>query len=226
MRLRKIRYVLFDLDGTLVDSVPDLAYCIDKTMSMVGLPERGVKTVRLWVGNGIEKLVARAVANSLEGEPEGETYEQALAVFLETYRQNHAQRSTVYPGVIEGLNWLQQQGIRMACVTNKAYEFTVPLLKKTGLFDYFDVVVGGDTCRHKKPHPAPLLHGIKALSGEVSQTLMVGDSKSDINAARAAGCPVIAVPYGYNHGEDIAQYQPDFILPSLAQLPECGLFQK
>lgn len=219
MEDKQYPYVLFDLDGTLVDSVPDLAYCVDEAMLAAGLPARGIEAVRCWVGNGIEKLMKRAVTGTMEDEPEPHLFNQAYQAFLTAYKAHNAKRSTVYEGVQPTLEWLCANGYQLACVTNKAEAFTLPLLAEKGLAGYFSVVVSGDTCTHKKPHPQPLLFALDKLGGEPSKALMIGDSKSDIYAARAAGCAVFALPYGYNHGEDIEDYHPDRVLDSLAELP-------
>lgn len=211
--------ILFDLDGTLVDSVPDLAFAVDAMMVKLGLPERGIEAVRTWVGNGIEKLVARALTNSMDELPEEKLFEQALPVFLSEYTNCHARLSEVYDGVVDTLEWLVAQGVKLACVTNKAEAFTLPLLEAKGLSGYFQVVVSGDTCAHKKPNPEPLKFALARLQCDHADAVMVGDSKSDINAAKAAGCRVIALTYGYNHGEDIRDYSPDHVIDSFLELP-------
>ncbi|NVK55579.1 MAG: phosphoglycolate phosphatase [Alteromonadaceae bacterium] len=219
MKTSRVSYILFDLDGTLIDSVPDLAYCIDVAMRAAGLPVKGESAVRDWVGNGIEKLVARAVTNSVQGSADHALYNVALAAFIEAYTHYNGKHSTLYEGVLPTLDWLIGHDYRLACVTNKAAAFTLPLLHNKGLAQYFDVVVSGDTCAHKKPHPAPLNYALNALEAKPDNALMVGDSKSDIHAARAAGCLVYALSYGYNHGEDISSYRPDRVLDSLSELP-------
>ncbi|MDC8832378.1 phosphoglycolate phosphatase [Alteromonas gilva] len=219
MKNIQVSHILFDLDGTLIDSVPDLAYCVDIAMREAGLPARGELAVRNWVGNGIEKLVARAVSNSEHGNAEQPLFDVAFSAFLAAYTANNGKYSKLYDGVLSTLDWLIDNGYRLACVTNKASAFTLPLLHQKGLARYFDVVVSGDTCGHKKPHPEPLNYALRALQTSADKAIMVGDSRADIHAARAAGCPVYALTYGYNHGEDISIYQPDKILQSLVELP-------
>ncbi len=213
-------FILIDLDGTLIDSVPDLAYCVDKTMKQVGLPVRGHKAVRNWVGNGVQRLVERALINSVEGMPDSKLMAKAYPVFLELYAINNAKYSSVYEGVFKGLDWLKSNGYRLGCVTNKAEEFTLPLLKNKGLFDYFEVVVSGDTCSKKKPHPMPLLHAAKQMKVEPENALMIGDSRSDVKAAQAAGFYIFCMTYGYNHGKDIRDYHPDAVMDSFMALPD------
>ena len=212
-------FVLIDLDGTLIDSVPDLAFCVDEMMKQVGLPERGQSAVRQWVGNGVQRLVERALANSVDGMPDAAIMDKAYPVFLELYAENNSQRSRVYEGVVDGISWMKDNGYRVGCVTNKAEAFTIPLLKDKGLFDLFEVIVSGDTCAEKKPHPMPLWHAAQLMGVEADNALMIGDSRSDVKAARAAGFTVFCVTYGYNHGEDIRKYKPDVVMDSFMELP-------
>lgn len=133
MSLKRPRMILIDLDGTLIDSVPDLAFSVDAMMRELGLPERGEPAVRNWVGNGVERLVQRALVNDLDGEPDAEQFAHALPVFMRIYQENTAGRSPLYPGVREGLDQLKAAGYRLGCVTNKAERFTVPLLREKGI---------------------------------------------------------------------------------------------
>lgn len=213
------KLVLIDLDGTLVDSVPDLAYSVDQTMLELGLPLRGEAAVRTWVGNGVKTLVARALTNDLHTPADPIELEKTLAVFMRIYADNTSQRSRVYPGVLAGLDFLQScKQLKIACVTNKAEQFTHKLLRDLGLFERFALIVSGDTLPEKKPHPLPLLYAAEQLGVAAADSLMLGDSKSDVKAARAAGFKVIAVSYGYNHGEDIRDYQPDAVIDSFQEL--------
>ncbi|HIQ39569.1 MAG TPA: phosphoglycolate phosphatase [Sulfurivirga caldicuralii] len=220
--MEKIRpdFVLIDLDGTLIDSVPDLTYCVDEMLKQLDMPPRAEAAVRNWVGNGVERLVRRALINALEGEPDEALFAKAYPIFLQLYKENTSKRSQVYPGVLEGLRWLKENDYRLSCVTNKAEAFTVPLLQDKGLYDYFDVVVSGDTCSKKKPDPAPLLYAAEQMGVSPDHALMIGDSKSDVKAARAAGFHIFCLPYGYNHGEDIRHYNPDVLIDSMADLPK------
>lgn len=212
-------FILIDLDGTLIDSVPDLAYCVDEMMKQLNLPVRGEEAVRNWVGNGVQRLVERALINSVDGMPDQDLMDKAYPIYLELYKENTSKRSCVYEGVVEGIEWMKAQGYRVACVTNKAEAFTLPLLKDKGLYDYFEVVVSGDTCEEKKPHPMPLLHAADLLGVSPENALMIGDSKSDVKAARAAGFHIFCMTYGYNHGEDIRNYEPDAVMDSFLELP-------
>ena len=216
--LHKPKMVLIDVDGTLVDSVPDLTYCVDEMMDRLGMPRRGETAVRQWVGNGVERLVRRALINQLDGEPDEALYEKAMPIFNELYAENTSKRSCLYPGVEEGLAYLKQAGFRLGCVTNKAEQFTVPLLTDLGVIENFEIVVSGDTLPRKKPDPMPLLHAAEQLGVAPAESMMLGDSMSDVKAARAAGFQIICMSYGYNHGVDIHDSNPDAVIDSMAEL--------
>jgi phosphoglycolate phosphatase len=210
--------ILIDLDGTLVDSVPDLAFCVDELMVRLGRPPHGEAAVRNWVGNGVERLVRRALTGTLDGEPSDADFDRAYPIFLALYAENTSKRSVLYPGVRDGLDYLLTNGYPLGCVTNKAAQFTLPLLKDLGVLDAFRLVVSGDTLPEKKPHPAPLLHAAAHFGVEPSQALMIGDSVSDVKAARAAGFSIVCMSYGYNHGQDIRTAEPDAVIDSMAEL--------
>ena len=220
MNIRKPRMILIDVDGTLVDSVPDLAWCVDELMRRLGREPHGEARVRNWVGNGVERLVRRALIGQLDGEPPEADFEKAYPIFLELYAENTSKRSRLYPGVREGLDYLKSQGYLLGCVTNKAAQFTLPLLKDLGIHDDFGIVVSGDTLPVKKPDPQPLLHAAAHLGVSAEESLMIGDSKSDVKAARAAGFQIVCMSYGYNHGEDIHNYDPDLVIDSMAELKD------
>jgi phosphoglycolate phosphatase len=213
------RAIVLDLDGTLVDSVPDLAYSVDRALDQLGLPERGEEQVRMWVGNGAERLVKRALTGTMDGEPDVSLFERAFPLFMDIYGKNTSDRSRLYPGVRDGLARLTGDGYRLACVTNKPARFTEPLLDALGIATEFELIVCGDTLPRKKPDPMPLIYAAQQLGVSAGQALMVGDSVSDVQAARAAGWYVICVSYGYNHGRDIREAGPDAVVDSLAQLP-------
>jgi phosphoglycolate phosphatase len=210
--------ILIDVDGTLVDSVPDLAYCVDELMKALGRPVHGEAKVRNWVGNGVERLVRRALIGQLDGEPPDADYARAYPIFLELYADNTSKRSRLYPGIREGIDWLKSQGYLLGCVTNKAAQFTLPLLQDLGVRDDFAIVVSGDTLPVKKPDPAPLLHAAQHFGVTPAESLMVGDSVSDVKAARAAAFQIVCMSYGYNHGVDIRTAHPDAVIDSLVEL--------
>jgi phosphoglycolate phosphatase len=210
--------VLVDVDGTMVDSVPDLAWCVDRMMEHIGRPPHGEQRVRRWVGNGVERLVKRALTGELEAEPDPSEYERALPVFLDLYQENTSTRSQLYPGVREGLELLAARGYPLGCVTNKAARFTEPLLAALGVERYFALVVSGDTLPERKPDPMPLLYAARYFGVEPKRSLMIGDSISDVKAARAAGFAIVCMSYGYNHGLDIRDFGPDAVIDSMAEL--------
>jgi phosphoglycolate phosphatase len=219
MTLRKPEMVLIDVDGTLVDSVPDLAYCVDEMMKALGMPEHGEAKVREWVGNGVERLTRRALIGQLDGEPDEALFNKAYPIFMELYAENTSKRSLLYPGVKEGLAYLKSQGYKLGCVTNKAEQFTVPLLTDLGIADNFEIIISGDTLPVKKPDPGPLLHAAEFFGVKPENALMIGDSVSDVKASRAAGFQILCMSYGYNHGMDIRDANPDAVIDSMAELP-------
>jgi len=218
MLATKPKMILIDVDGTLVDSVPDLAWCVDEMMLTLDLQPHGEDKVREWVGNGVERLVRRALVGQLEGEPDDALFDSAYPVFLDLYKDNTSKRSNLYSGVKEGLEYLKNNGYILGCVTNKAEAFTLPILKDLGIFDYFQTVVSGDTLEKKKPDPLPLLYSAEKLGVSPSQSMMLGDSMSDVKAARAAGFSITCMSYGYNHGENIRNSNPDEVIDSMTEL--------
>jgi len=216
--MRKPEMILIDVDGTLVDSVPDLAYCVDEMMTVLGREPHGEVRVRDWVGNGVERLVRRALVGALRGEPDEADFERAYPVFLELYAENTSKRSCLYPGVRDGIDRLKAANYRLGCVTNKAAQFTEPLLKDLGVYDDFSIVISGDTLTKKKPDPAPLLHAAELLGCQPADAMMIGDSVSDVAAARAAGFQIVCMSYGYNHGVDIREAAPDAVIDTLTEI--------
>ena len=222
--LTKPDMILIDVDGTLVDSVPDLAYCVDEMLKQLGMPAQGEAKVREWVGNGVERLTRRALIGQLNGEPDEALFQKAYPIFLALYAKNTSTRSVLYPGVKQGLAYLKAAGYKLGCVTNKVAQFTEPLLKDLGIYQEFAIVVSGDTLPVKKPDPGPLLHAANYFGVSPARSTMIGDSVSDVKAARAAGFQIICMSYGYNHGVDIREAQPDAVIDSMAELE--GLFQR
>lgn len=218
MKLEKPQLALVDLDGTMVDSVPDLARCANAALISVGLSERSESDYRQWVGNGVERLVERALMNRLDGEPDPDLRSRAMPVFMDWYGKHGFEQSRLYPGVTDGLDYLLGQGVRLGCVTNKAERFTLPILDHLGLRRFFDLVISGDTLPEKKPSPRPLQYACEYFKVPPSRSLMIGDSRTDVTAARAAGFTCVCVSYGYNHGQDIRCEQPDYVVDSLAEL--------
>lgn len=210
--------VLIDLDGTLVDSVPDLAWCTARMLEALDCPTCSEDDVRLWVGNGVEKLIKRALTGEMNAEPDPALYDKALPLFMTLYKDNSCRLSHLYPDVETGLRWLQSRQIKLGCVTNKPEAFTLPLLDFLGIRQFFEVVISGDSLPQKKPHPAPLLYGAEFFRVSPDKALMIGDSVSDVEAARAAGFRIVCMSYGYNHGADIRSANPDVVIDSFAEL--------
>jgi len=207
------RAILIDLDGTLLDTIPDLAAAANGMLAELGVPQLPLEAITTFVGKGTAQLVRRCLQDTRVGLPAGDAdVERALAVFNRHYHRVNGREARLYPGVLEGLQGFRQQGAALAIVTNKPTEFTLPLLEKTGLAPWFDAVVCGDTCPRKKPDPLPLLHACGLLECPPAEALAIGDSLNDAQAARAAGITVLAVPYGYNEGHDIHTLDIDGIV--------------
>ena len=214
------KLVMFDLDGTLVDSVPDLATAIDQMLHHLDRPAAGEEKVRIWVGNGAATLVKRALADSMNTSDidriPADIYEEGFRHFMIQYHKVNGDKSTLYPGVIEILSKLAADECVLAIVTNKPGRFTEQLLDKLGI--HFNYVISGDTLENKKPEPDQLIYCMQEANCSASETVMIGDSKSDVIAARAVNVPVICVSYGYNHGESIHDASPDAVIDSLIEL--------
>jgi len=212
------KLVMFDLDGTLLDSVPDLAAAVDTMLIQIGRSPADIEDVREWVGNGALVLVQRALAGRFDysGVSEAEA-EPALQLFLQAYAQESS-RSQVYSGVLDTLAALKDKGIKLAIITNKPEQFLPELLHSHGLANFFDWVVGGDTLPEKKPDPAGLQWVMQQAGVTPEQSLFVGDSKNDIQAAKAAEVSCVALSYGYNHGQPIELEEPALVIDSLSEL--------
>lgn len=206
---------IIDLDGTMVDTLGDFEAALNRTLADVGQPAIGRAFIERTVGKGSEHLIRRTLA---EVAAPADLYDAAWAAYQRHYRAINGAHSAVYPGVAEGLQALRARGLRLACLTNKPGEFARELLARKGLSGHFERVFGGDAFERKKPDPLPLLRTCEALGTVPAQTLMVGDSSNDCQAARAAGCPVVLVRYGYNHGEPVETSQPDRVIDRLDEL--------
>ncbi|MCL6271815.1 phosphoglycolate phosphatase [Sansalvadorimonas sp. 2012CJ34-2] len=213
---------MFDLDGTLVDSVPDLAVAVDEMLVEMGFSPVGEDKTKLWIGNGIPVLVRRALRDAGCSEEivsfDSDAFTKARDAFDRAYDKSCGSFSVVYPGVRESLSKLHELGIKLAVITNKSERFTGGLLAHLEIDQYFSMVVCGDTLPERKPDPTPLIHVMDHFDVEPDCALMVGDSRHDVAAARAAGVACVAVPYGYNHGEPIMNSSPDGLVSTLAEL--------
>ncbi len=211
--------IVLDLDGTLVDSAPDLAFSADEMLKAMGRAPAGEARVRGWIGNGIPMLVKRALTFQMWPQDEPEGFAEALSKFKAIYADNVCERSKLYPGAMEGVRALKAEGYRLACVTNKHSDFTRPLLEKLGLAKYLDYIGCGDHFEKPKPHPESLLKTAERFGLAPERCLMVGDSENDVAAARAAGYRILCVPYGYRRCQRAEDLGADALIASLADLP-------
>ena len=210
------RAVLLDLDGTLLDTLPDIAAAANAMLAERKRDPLPSAAIRDFIGSGIQKLVERSLEAA--GEPAtAATLEDAERSFRGHYERLNASASRPFPGVVEALERMRSRGIPLACVTNKARAFTVPLLRKTALLPYFDAVVTSDDAGERKPHPAPFLQACRALGVSPAEALVVGDSALDAQAGRAAGCKVLLVSYGYTEGRDVRTIDCDGVVDSLGE---------
>ena len=240
-KLQAIRGVAFDLDGTLVDSAPGLTSAVDQALYALELPVAGEDRVITWIGNGADVLMERALTwsrqerafqRSAQGKPgvdhadipQDEQLRVLRKLFNRFYEETVEEGSFLFPDVVDTLSALHANGMPLALVTNKPTPFVAPLLEALDIAKYFSVIVGGDDVQNKKPHPDPLLLVASKLGIKPEQMLFVGDSRNDIQAAKAAGCPSVGLTYGYNYGESIALSQPDVIYDRINELlPALGL---
>ncbi|MGI2128292.1 phosphoglycolate phosphatase [Shewanella oncorhynchi] len=214
----KIKAIAFDLDGTLIDSVPDLTVATQEALAELGLKSCSEAQVRTWVGNGAEMLMRRAMSHALGTDVEQTTLDAAMPIFMHHYQENLEKHSALYSDVHQVLQTLFDAGFKLAVVTNKPYRFTMPLLNAFGINDFFSLVLGGDTLAKMKPDPLPLQHLLHEWQLEKTELLMVGDSKNDILAAKAAGIASIGLTYGYNYGEDIGLSGPDAVCGQFSEI--------
>lgn len=212
---RPLDAAIIDLDGTLVDTLGDFTEALNQTLRALGQAPVDASVVAGFIGKGSEHLIRATLAHV--GADQG-LYDKAWDVYQDVYRGLNGRWATVYPGVQEGVRGLRAAGLRLACLTNKPGEFARDLLAAKGLAGAFERVYGGDAFARKKPDPLPLLKTCEALGSVPARTLMVGDSRNDAAAARAAGCPVVLVTYGYNHGEPVRSVDADAYVDSLADL--------
>ena len=216
-RLPPLQAAIVDLDGTLVDTLGDFEAALARMAADLGCAAVGRDFIARTVGKGSEHLIARTLAEV--GAP-ASLYERAWQRYQQHYLQVNGAHATVYPGVVEGLQRLRARGLRLACLTNKPTAFARPLLAAKGLSGFFEQVFGGDAFARKKPDPLPLIQTCKALGTAPAATLMIGDSSNDAAAARAAGCPVVLLSYGYNHGEPVSAVDCDAVIARIDALED------
>jgi len=212
--------LLFDLDGTLVDSAPDLALAVNQTLTELGMATFDQNIIHGWVGNGAQMLIDRALSGSVEISKtlDAELSHKALTIFLAAYEANVCCETVTYPNVLETLTALKEKGLRLAIITNKPEKFIAPILSGLGLNGLFELIIGGDTLAKRKPDPLQLNYACEKLSVAAEQCIMIGDSKNDILAAKAANMQSVGLTYGYNYGEAIDVYQPELVLSDFADL--------
>lgn len=210
--------VLLDLDGTLLDTAPDLLEAANGMLRDLGFPEVSLETVQAYVGRGLPNLVKRLLAADMAAaDTPAPPPAAALEAFKRHYAVTNGRRARLFPGVREGLDALKTKGLALACITNKSETFTGPLLEQTGLANDFCVVVAGDTLPRAKPDPMPLIWVCGRFNLKPRDMVFIGDSVNDVKAARAAGCPVLVVPYGYNEGRDVRELASDAIVGTIEE---------
>jgi phosphoglycolate phosphatase len=212
-----VRAAIIDLDGTMLDTVPDFEAALNGMRAEFRLGPITQATIKPLVGKGSEKLVRDALLLDWNAARVDAVFDEALGAYQRHYLAINGARSTLYEGVIEGLQAMREYGLRLVCVTNKPLAFALPLLDQKGLAPYFERVFGGDSFARKKPDPMPMLGACAALDLPPSQVVAIGDSSNDAESARAAGCFVLTVPYGYNHGRPVQEINSDGIVGSLLE---------
>jgi phosphoglycolate phosphatase len=212
-----VKAVMFDLDGTLIHTAPEIAFAVNQMLAELNLPTLPQQQIESYIGDGAQALIRRCIADKPSGEVDEKLFQRAQALFFVHYASNVTQ-SKPYGGVVEALTALQDKGLKLACVTNKPEKFTIPLLDKSGLLDFFDVVVSGDTLPKKKPDPIQLRYICAKFNVLEAESMLVGDSLTDVTAAHAAGCYIVTVPYGYNQGKPIDHSMVDETITNLTDL--------
>jgi phosphoglycolate phosphatase len=210
-----IRAVVIDLDGTLLDTAPDIAEAAQRMLRDLGRPPVDLAKIQSFIGNGIANLVKRALTGEMHGHPDAALFERALPLFQKHYAEVLTLATRPYPGAMEGVQALRAAGFPLACVTNKAEMFTLPLLEAMGLKTAFTLILSGDSLPKKKPDPLPLLHAAETFGCKPGELLLIGDSLNDTQAANAAGCRVFLLPYGYNGGRDVREQACDAVIDRL-----------
>ncbi|BEV09446.1 phosphoglycolate phosphatase [Methylophilus glucosoxydans] len=213
----QVKLVMFDLDGTLLDTAPQIAEAANRMLVALGKPMLPQAQIATYIGEGVQNLIKRCLTGSVQVEPEADLFAQAQPLYHDFYTAN-ATQSQPFAGVVPALQQLKKQGYRLACVTNKPEKFTLPLLQQAGLADFFEVIISGDSLPKKKPDPLPLLHICQKLGVLPAEAVLVGDSETDIQAAHAAGCFVVTVPYGYNQGREIDVATVDATVQQLTEV--------
>jgi phosphoglycolate phosphatase len=216
----EVKAVAFDLDGTLVETLPDLHESANRMLADLGRAAASEITVRAYIGDGVDRLVKRLLTSSIDGEPDPGVFEKAADNFRAHYTKILTRASHPFPGAIDLLDLLRKRGFKLACVTNKPTRFTEPLLRELGMAHRLDLILSGDSLAAKKPDPLPLVHAASTFGIAPEHLLMVGDSQVDAAAARAAGCPIFCVPFGYRGSLAVQDLDCDAIVHALAEVSE------
>jgi phosphoglycolate phosphatase len=219
LRRSRLEAAIVDLDGTMIDTLGDFVVALNRMLDELALPPITAEAIGQMIGKGSEHLI-RSVLRQVRGDREADAalFDKAWPRYVHHYLAINGQHASIYAGVVEGLAALRARGLRLACLTNKPIAFARPLLVAKGLDGYFEHLFGGEAFERKKPDPLPLLKTCEALGSAPARTLMVGDSSNDAKAARGAGCPVVLVSYGYNHGQPVREVDADGFVDSLAEL--------
>lgn len=226
----KYQAILFDLDGTLIDTVPDLADAANAMRQDLDMPILDDEIIGTYIGKGFENMMLRVLAHDLVTQDNAATavlsnldqqqldpdlITRGMLSFRRHYHELNGTKSHLYPDVVAGLDKFKEMGAKLAVVTNKSTEFTSPLLEKMGILHYFEQIICGDTCARKKPHPMPILHACSLLDVDSSQALFIGDSINDALAAQAAGVDMLILPYGYNEGQSVQNLPANAIVDTI-----------
>lgn len=212
-----VKALMFDLDGTLIDTAPEIAGAANQMLADLNLPALSLQTIKNFIGEGTQTLIRRCLTVKSQNVLDDLLFERAQALFFMHYA-NNVQQSKPFDGVIEALTALKSARFKLACVTNKPAKFTLPLLQASGLSDFFEIVVSGDTLPKKKPDPMQLQHVCAKLNVLEAESMLIGDSATDVAAAHAAGCYIVTVPYGYNQGRAIDENLVDAMIHDLTDL--------
>ena len=212
------RLIVFDLDGTLIDSAPDLVKAVNYALTKLDKPTHSQVTIQQWIGNGADVLVKRALLNNWHVGEIPDDFEDAFELFKTYYAEHDWVHSRLYDGVLETLQTLKNDGFKLACITNKTARFTNPLMETAGLAPYFDFIASGDTFVEMKPEPLPLLETAKLFNVVPENAWMIGDSINDISAGKRAGFKTIAVSYGYAGQHSMAELNADYTVNAILEI--------
>lgn len=221
MDFKNKELIIFDFDGTLINSIPDLTLAINKMLSHYNLSPLTIKQVTPFIGNGAKPLVKRALEYSIKNKEVSTPFlNEAFEIYFSAYKEVTCDETYMYPDVLETLNYLHKKGYKMVICTNKPFGFVEPILDKLSIKHFFKCWIGEDSLSKKKPNAIPLFHLAKEMNVTIKKSIMIGDSKNDILAAQNANMESIGVSYGYNYNENISDYNPTIVIDNFAELQE------